>query len=57
MIEVNPNISYKEMIERTGLGETTIGKYLDILESEGRIKRVKFIILSESWLKSQMEEF
>lgn len=43
-ISRNPNATHREMAEAIGVCETTVGNYLDILESKGKIKRVKFIV-------------
>lgn len=44
-LKEHDNASYAEMTQAVGVCETTIRNYLDILESEGKIKRVKFVVL------------
>lgn len=44
-LKKNPNATYKEMTKAIGVHKSTIGNYLSILESEGRIQRVKFIVV------------
>lgn len=44
-IKKNPNATYIDMAKAVGVHQSTIGNYLDILESEGKIKRVKFIVV------------